>query len=73
MRRKDKEITDTKEIERIILSSQVCRLAMCSNDKPIPLCFGYENKEIFLHSANKGKKIDILTTNANELVLSINA
>ena len=67
MRRKDKEITDRDEIEAIINQSQVCRLAMADGDHPyvVPLCFGYEDNKLYFHSANMGKKLNILRRNPN--------
>ena len=65
MRRKEKEITDIKEIESIIQKSQVCRLALADEGLPyiVPLCFGYKNKILYFHSAKEGQKIDILRRN----------
>ena len=65
MRRKEKEITDIKEIESIIQKSQVCRLALADEGLPyiVPLCFGYKNKMLYFHSAKEGQKIDILRRN----------
>ena len=65
MRRKEKEITDIKEIESIIQQSQVCRLALADEGLPyiVPLCFGYKNKILYFHSAKEGQKIDILRRN----------
>ena len=65
MRRKEKEITDIKEIEFIIQQSQVCRLALADEGLPyiVPLCFGYKNKMLYFHSAKEGQKIDILRRN----------
>jgi uncharacterized protein len=67
MRRSDKEITDKKAIEDIILRSKVCKLAMCENNMPyiVPLCFGFKNNTLYFHSAPKGKKIEILKKNPN--------
>ena len=67
MRRKDKEITDFKAIEEIIKSSNVCRIAMSKDDFPyvVPMCFGYENNTLYLHSAKEGRKIDFLKFNPN--------
>lgn len=46
MRRKDREITDIGEIERIISQSEILHLAMLDGDYPylVPLHFGYEHK-----------------------------
>ena len=65
MRRKEKEITDTKSIEEIINKAKVCHLALSLDDAPyvVPVCFGYSTKTIFFHSAKEGKKIDILKKN----------
>ena len=67
MRRNDKEITDKKAIEDIILRSEVCKLAMCEENMPyiVPLCFGFKNNTLYFHSAPKGKKIEILKKNPN--------
>ena len=65
MRRKEKEITDIKSIEKIIKKAKVCRLALSLNDTPyiVPVCFGYSAKTIYFHSAREGKKIDIIKKN----------
>ena len=67
MNRKDREITNIKEIEEILNKADVLRIALCENNTPyiIPLNFGYKDNFIFLHCANKGKKIDILKKNNN--------
>ena len=65
MRRKDKEIIDQDEIQAIIDRSLVCRLAMVDGDTPyiVPLCFGYDSDTLYFHSANTGRKLDILRRN----------
>ncbi len=65
MRRKDKEIKDTKEMESIINRSDVCRIALCENNSPyiVPVCFGYRDNCMYFHSATDGKKIDIIKKN----------
>ncbi|KPJ77380.1 MAG: pyridoxamine 5'-phosphate oxidase [Deltaproteobacteria bacterium SG8_13] len=67
MRRKEKEINSTAEIESIIAAAVVCRLAMVDGDRPyiVPLCFGYENRTLYFHSGRKGKKIEVLRNNPN--------
>jgi nitroimidazol reductase NimA-like FMN-containing flavoprotein (pyridoxamine 5'-phosphate oxidase superfamily) len=67
MRRKDKEIENLSDIEAIINKATVCRLAMVNGQTPyiVPLCFGYQNRQLFFHSALKGRKIDILSKNPN--------
>ena len=67
MRRKEKEITDKKEIEKILQESNVCRLAMVDGDKPymVPMNFGYRDACLFFHSAKEGRKIDVIQKNPN--------
>ncbi|MCP4687690.1 MAG: pyridoxamine 5'-phosphate oxidase family protein, partial [Desulfobacterales bacterium] len=65
MRRKEKEITEKKEIEEIIRESTVCRLAMVDGEEPyvVPLNFGFKDGVLYFHSASQGRKIDILKSN----------
>ena len=65
MRRKDKEVTDKKIIESIILRSSVCRIALSLNDHPyiVPVCFGYRDNILYFHSSGEGRKLDILKKN----------
>ena len=65
MRRKEKEITDIKSIEKIIHKAKICRLALSLDDTPyiVPICFGYSAKTIYFHSAKEGKKIEIIKKN----------
>jgi nitroimidazol reductase NimA-like FMN-containing flavoprotein (pyridoxamine 5'-phosphate oxidase superfamily) len=65
MRRKDKEITNIKEIESIIQSGKVCRIAFSYNDGPyiVPMNYGYNENTLYFHSAKKGKKIDLINKN----------
>lgn len=65
MRRRDKEITEKKDIEDVILNATVCKLAMCDGHRPyiVPLCFGFKNNTLYFHSAPEGKKIDMLKNN----------
>ena len=53
MRRKDREITDRAEIESILTKAAVCRIGLADGGEPyiVPLCFGYENGAVYLHSA----------------------
>jgi nitroimidazol reductase NimA-like FMN-containing flavoprotein (pyridoxamine 5'-phosphate oxidase superfamily) len=65
MRRKDKEIKDKKEIESIINISDICRIALSEKNSPyiVPVCFGYKDNCLYIHSAADGKKIDIINKN----------
>ena len=65
MRRKDKQVTDYQEIEQIISEAEICHLAMVDGGKPyvVPLNFGYRDYSLYFHSAQAGRKIDILRKN----------
>ncbi|MBD3306438.1 pyridoxamine 5'-phosphate oxidase family protein [candidate division KSB3 bacterium] len=65
MRKKDQEITDFQALEDIIRRSQVCRVAMTTDGIPyvVPLCFGYQDRTLYFHTAQEGRKIDILREN----------
>ena len=65
MLRKDQEITEQSAIESVIQASLVCRLALSDNDRPyiVPLCFGYDGKNIYMHTAPEGLKIDHFLAN----------
>lgn len=65
MKRSDREITDIVEIESILKEAQVCRIGLSDGVGLyiVPLCFGYIDRTIYLHSAMSGKKIEILKKN----------
>jgi len=65
MRRKDKQITDSDIIEKILFSSHICRIAIFDEQYPyiVPMNYGYKNGIIYFHSASKGKKLDLLRKN----------
>ena len=67
MRRKDKELTDKKEIESIINKANVCRIGLSDNNNPyiVPVNFGYKDNCLYIHSAAEGKKINIIKKNNN--------
>jgi nitroimidazol reductase NimA-like FMN-containing flavoprotein (pyridoxamine 5'-phosphate oxidase superfamily) len=67
MRRKDREIEDSSELESIISAAAVCRLAMSESDRPyiVPLCFGYKDDNLYFHSAKEGKKLEVLRMNSS--------
>ncbi len=65
---KVRPITEQNEIEEIIRKSESCTLSMVdANGMPyaVPMNFGYEDGIVFLHSAPKGKKIEILKNKAD--------
>jgi uncharacterized protein len=64
-------ITLHTEMEAIIRKCQVCHIAMVDPDGMpylLPFNFGYDNGIIYFHSAQEGKKIDILKNNPNVCV-----
>lgn len=71
MRRKDREITDNKEILSIIDRCESMTISLLDGDKPylLPMNFGYEyeNEKLvfYFHSAKQGKKLDIIKENNN--------
>ena len=72
MRRKDREVTNINEIEKILLQCKTCHVAMVDAGGPyvVPLSYGYKIRggnilELYFHSAPAGKKLDILRKNNN--------
>jgi nitroimidazol reductase NimA-like FMN-containing flavoprotein (pyridoxamine 5'-phosphate oxidase superfamily) len=62
MRKKDREITDRSEIEKILNEAKDLRLAMCDENEPyiVAMNYAYENGWLYMHSAIEGRKIDML-------------
>lgn len=77
MRRNDREITNIEEIIEIIKKCDSCSLALFDESYPyvVPMNFGYkfDGKNIYLyfHSANSGKKIDLIKKN-NKVAFEMN-
>ncbi len=67
MRRHEKEIKDTEEVNRILSQASVCRIAMAEGSHPyvVPVSFAFKGTDLYFHSAKTGKKIDILKQNPN--------
>ena len=65
MRRSDREITETVEIDEILSAGRIMRLALCDGGMPyvVPLNFGRRGKKVYFHCAVEGKKLDILRRN----------
>ncbi len=66
LRRKDKEIIDSEEIEAVIRKATVCRLALVDRDESyiVPVNFGYERNAIYFHSALEGRKVELIKRNS---------
>jgi uncharacterized protein len=67
MRRKDREITDPAEIDAIIRSAHLMRIALADGDMPflVPVFYCFDGTALYFHSAHAGTKIDILKRNNN--------
>ena len=68
---KSRVLDHKPQLEKIINECDVCHIAMVDeNNMPyvLPFNFGYANDEIIMHSAQQGKKIDILKNNNNVCV-----
>jgi hypothetical protein len=65
MRRHDKEITSRQEIDEIIRSADVCRLALSRDNEPylVPVSFGYDGAALYFHTAKTGRKLDFIDAN----------
>jgi hypothetical protein len=67
MKRKDKEITDTATLKKILRSAKHVTIALCMNNQPYlaTLSHGYdENRNcIYFHCAREGKKLDYIKSN----------
>ena len=70
MRRREKQIVDRAEIDGVIRGSKVGRLGLSDGGRPyvVPLCFGYDGRALYFHSARKGRKLDILRGNPSVCV-----
>ena len=65
MRRREKEIHDKDELEDVLKNGKICRLGLCDNNVPyvVPMNYGYSDGNIYFHSANNGRKIEIIRKN----------
>ncbi len=65
MRRKDREITSRPVIDEIIRSANLMRIAMVDEEMPflVPVFYAFDGNSLYFHSAQAGRKIDILKRN----------
>lgn len=65
MRKQNQEIKDKKLLEEIVKGAQICRVAMTDGNRPylLPFNYGYREGCIYIHSAQEGRKIDLLQQN----------
>jgi nitroimidazol reductase NimA-like FMN-containing flavoprotein (pyridoxamine 5'-phosphate oxidase superfamily) len=69
MRRNEREITDIREIEDVISSADVCRIAFANDNVPyiVTMNFGYEgggDKKLYFHCAREGHKLEMIRKNS---------
>jgi len=66
MRRSEKEIEDPEEIDAILQTAPVCRIALAVGGVPyvVPVNFAVSRRHLYFHSAKAGRKIDMLRSNA---------
>jgi len=65
MRRHEQEITDKEKLEGILKRALVCRIGLCEDNVPyvVPVCFGYRDGCIYIHSSKPGRKMEIIGRN----------
>lgn len=69
MRRKDREVSSTEDIIKIIEKCDVCRVAFSNDNIPyiVPMNFGFEYIDeklmLYFHCAKQGRKLDMLAKN----------
>ena len=65
LRRADKEITDTWEVEAVLREAEVGRLGTSSDGQPyvVPVNFAYRDGKIYFHGAGEGKKLREIAAN----------
>ena len=69
MTKRERQITDPEKIRRILDMAKVLHLGLAVDNEPyvVPLNYGYIMEEgkltLYLHSAQRGKKLDMLRAN----------
>lgn len=67
MNKREREITDKKEIEEILSNGKYAVISMCRDNEPyiVTLSYGYNKDEnaLYFHSAKKGLKLDFIKRN----------
>lgn len=72
MRRAKNEISDPVIIEQLLKKASVCHLGLSDDGLPyvVPMNYGYSGGCFYLHSANEGRKLDILSRN-NQVCIEV--
>lgn len=73
MTRREREVTDRDEILHILDESKIVHLGLVDEDEPyiVPMNYGYtmdDGMTIYLHSATKGYKLDLIRKNPKVFV-----
>ena len=69
MTKRERQVTDPQQILDILDKGKVLYLGLCAGDEPyvVPMNYGYTMEEgkltLYLHSAVKGKKLDMIREN----------
>ena len=69
MTKRERQVTDPQQILEILDKGQVLHLGLSVNDEPyvVPMNYGYHMEDgkltLYLHSAVKGKKLDMIRAN----------
>ena len=69
MTKRERQVTDPQQILEILDKGQVLHLGLSVNDEPyvVPMNYGYRMEDgkltLYLHSAVKGKKLDMIRAN----------
>lgn len=65
MRRHEQRISEKEALETILSEADVLRIGLSDDNVPyiVPVCFGFKNNCIYIHSSPAGKKMDIITRN----------
>ena len=69
MTKRERQVTDEKQIMAILDEGKVLHLGLAVNDEPyvVPMNFGYTHENgklvMYLHSAVRGKKLDMMRAN----------
>ena len=69
--KRERQVTDPQQILHILDTAKVLNLGLSQNDEPyvVPMNYGYRMEEgkltLYLHSAVRGKKLDMLKANPN--------
>lgn len=67
MNRKDRQINDPNELQRLLRNGKYAVIALCRNNDPyiVTLSYGYDqtNNALYFHTSRKGLKLDFIRDN----------